>query len=183
MRAIHPALLLLATYLAVYLECRVTFLRDLIGVQLDLLPAIVVYASLTSNLATVALLAFSGGLWFDALSLNPTGVTVFPLLATGMVLLWFRDLILSDQPYARHMLGFVASVAVPGLSLILMLSLGAQPLLGLGTLWTLLVLGATGAVVTPMLFAVFDRIRLLFEFQPLETPAFREDRMIKRGRT
>jgi hypothetical protein len=182
MRAVHPALLLLATYVAVYLQCRVTFLRDLIGVQIDFLPAIVVYASLTSNLATVALLAVAGGVWFDSLSLNPTGVTVFPLLITGMVLLWFRDLILRDQPYARHVLGFAASVAVPSLSLLLMLSLGAEPLLGVGTVWTLLVLGVAGAFITPLVFAVFDRVRLLFEFQPLEVPSFREDREIKRGR-
>jgi cell shape-determining protein MreD len=182
MRAIHPALLLLATYLAVYLECRITWVRDLIGVQPDFLPALVVYASLTSNLATVTLLAFCGGLWFDSLSLNPTGVTVFPLLVTGMGLLWFRDLILRDQPYARQVLGFAAGVAVPALSLLLMLSLGAEPPVGWGTLWTLLVLGLAGAGFTPLVFAVFDRLRKLFEFQPLETTSLREDREIKRGR-
>lgn len=183
MRAIHPVLLLLATYLAVYLECRVTFLRDLIGVQIDVLPAIVVYASFTSNLATVALLAFCGGLWYDSLSLNPAGVTVFPLLITGIVLIWFRDLILRDQPYARQVLGFGASVAVPALSLLLMLSLGAQPLLGFNTLWTLFVMGAAGAIITPVVFVAFDRLRVLFEFQPLDAPSFRDDREIKRGRT
>ena len=183
MKAVHPALLLLATYLAVYFECHVTWLRDLIGVQIDALPAIVVYASLTSNLATVSLLSFCGGLWFDSLSQNPLGVTVFPLLATGMALLWFRDLILRDQPYARQVLGFGASVAVPTLSLLLMLSLGANPLLGWATIWTLLILGAAGAVLTPLMFAVFERLRQLFEFQPLERTSFREDREIKRGRT
>lgn len=183
MRAIHPALLLLTTYLAVFLECRVNFLRDLIGVQIDLLPAIVVYASFTSNLATVASLAFCGGIWFDSLSMNPLGVTVFPLLLTGGVLRWFRDLILRDQPYARQVLGFCASVAVPALSLLLMMSLGAEPLVGWQTLWTLLVLGIAGALATPLMFRIFERLRILFEFQPLETPAFREDREIKRGRT
>jgi hypothetical protein len=182
MRAIHPALLLLAAYVAVYLECRVTWLRDLIGVQIDVLPAMVVYASFTSNLATVVLLSCFGGVWFDSLSLNPTGVSVFPLLATGLVLLWFRDLILRDQPYARQILGFGASVAAPALSLLVMLSLGAQPPLGLGTLWTLFVLGVAGAVATPLMFLIFDRVRLLFEFQPLDVPSFRDDREIKRGR-
>lgn len=182
MRAIHPALLLLATYLTVFLECRVTFVRDLLGVQLDLLPAIVVYASLTTNLATVALLAVSGGLWFDALSMNPTGVTVFPLLATGLGLLWFRDLILTDQSYARHALGFGASVAVPALGLLLMMSIGARPLVGWGTLWTLLMLGTVGALATPLMFFLFERLRVLFEYQPLETSSFRDDREIKRGR-
>jgi hypothetical protein len=48
--------------------------------------------------------------------------------------------------------------------------------------WTLLVLAVAGAFITPLVFAVFDRVRLLFEFQPLEVPSFREDREIKRGR-
>jgi hypothetical protein len=63
-----------------------------------------------------------------------------------------------------------------------MLSLGAEPPVGWGTLWTLLVLGLAGAGFTPLVFAVFDRLRKLFEFQPLETTSFREDREIKRGR-
>lgn len=182
MRAIHPALLLFATYIAVYLQCRVTLVRDLIGVQPDLLPAIMVYASLTSNLATVGLLAFAGGMWFDALSLNPAGVTVFPLLITGLVLIWFRDLLLRDQPYARQVLGFCAGVAVPALSLLLMMSLGSSPLVGWGTVWVLLVLGVGGAILTPLMFLLFERLRLLFQYQPMETMSFREDREIKRGR-
>ena len=182
MRAIHPTLLLLAAYVAVFLECRVSFVRDILGVQPDLLPALIVYASLTTNLGTVALLAIAGGVWFDALSMNPTGVTVFPLLATGLALLWFRDLILTEQRYARHVLGFGASVAVPALSLLLMMSMGERPLVGWGTLWMLLVLGAVGALGTPPMFFLFGRLRVLFEYQPLETPSFRDDREIKRGR-
>ena len=183
MRALHPALLLLTTYFAVYLQCRVTFLRDLTGVQIDLLPSIMVYASLTSNLATVGMLAFCGGMWFDSLSLNPAGVTVFPLLVTGIVLMWFRDLLLREQPYARQVLGFCAGVAVPALSLLLMMSMGARPLVGWSTLWTLLVLGVAGAVLTPLMFRVFERLRVLFQYQPLETTSFRDDREIKRGRS
>lgn len=182
MRAIHPALLLLTTYVAVYLQCRVTWVRDLIGVQPDLLPAIMVYASLTSNLATVGLLAFAGGMWIDSLSLNPTGVTVFPLLATGLVIVWFRDLLLRDQPYARQVLGFCAGVTVPALSLLLMMSLGADPLVGWPTLWMLLVLGLGGALLTPLMFLVFERLRVLFQYQPMEATSFRDDREIKRGR-
>lgn len=183
MKAVHPALLLLFTYVAVYLQCRVEWVRNLIGVQIDILPPIMVYASLSTNFGTVALLAFSGGLFYDALSANPLGVTIFPLLITGMVLLWFRDLLLRDQPYARNMLGLFASVAVPTISLLLMLSLGREPLFGWSTLYVFIVLGVSGAILTPLVFAIFDRLQNMFQYQALETPgSFREDREIKRSR-
>jgi len=63
-----------------------------------------------------------------------------------------------------------------------MLSLGAKPLLGWGTLWTLVVLGVASGLMTPAVFYVFDRLRVLFQYSPLETTSFREDREIKRGR-
>jgi cell shape-determining protein MreD len=183
MRAVHPGLLLLFTYLAVFLECRVEWLRNLIGVQIDILPPIIVYASLSTNFATVGLLAFSGGLLYDSLSANPLGVTVLPLLLTGLVLLWFRDLLLRDHPYARNMLGLFASLAVPAMTLILMLSLGQEPPLGWGTLWVFIILGGSGFLLTPLVFSVFDRLRNMFQYQVLETPgSFREDREIKRSR-
>lgn len=183
MSAVHPGLLFLFTFLAVFLQCRVEWLRDLIGVQIDVLPPIIVYASLSTNFATVGLLAIAGGAFFDALSANPMGVSILPLLLTGVVLLWFRDLLLRDQPYARNMLGLFASLAVPAMTLMLMLSLGKEPLLGWGTLWVFLVLGVSGGLLTPVVFSVFDRLRNTFQYQALETPSsFREDREIKRGR-
>jgi hypothetical protein len=42
-----------------------------------------IYASLSSGFATVALIAVLGGLWFDSLSANPLGVSVLPLLVIG----------------------------------------------------------------------------------------------------
>jgi len=183
MKAVHPGLLLLFTFLCVFLECRVQWLRNVIGVQIDILPPIIVYASLSTNFATVGLLAFAGGLLYDSLSANPLGVSILPLLLTGLVLLWFRDLLLRDHPYARNMLGLFASVAVPAMNLILMLSLGYEPLLGWGTLWMFLVLGLSGALMTPLVFSIFDRLQNMFQYQVLETPSsFREDREIKRSR-
>ena len=67
MRAIHPALLLLTTFVTVYLQCRIEWVRNILGVQLDLLPPIMVYAALSTNFGTVTLLAFTGGLFYDAM--------------------------------------------------------------------------------------------------------------------
>ena len=55
-------LVLLAALLAVFWESAFHGIRHLIGVQVDLLPALVVYASLYGSFTTLCLLALVGGL-------------------------------------------------------------------------------------------------------------------------
>src|SRR6266550_2728378 len=92
--------ILLIAFMAVFLESYVRLLRNLIGAQLDLLPALMVYAGLSAGISTVALLATLSRLWFDSLSANPLGITVLPLLVIGLIVHSARDLILRDQRYA-----------------------------------------------------------------------------------
>ena len=75
-----------------------------------------VYAALNTNLVTVSLLAVLGGLWFDALSANPLGVTILPLFAVGFPICLQRDLILRELPFAQIVLGAAASAVVPVLT-------------------------------------------------------------------
>ena len=63
---------------------------------MDLLPALMVYAALNADIVTVSLLAVFGGLWFDALSANPPGVSILPLFAVGFVIWLQRELILRE---------------------------------------------------------------------------------------
>ncbi len=123
-----------------------------------------VYAALNANLTTVAALAIFGGLWFDALSANPLGVTILPLFAVGFVIFLQRDLILRELSFAQIVLGTVASAVVPVLTVLLLLTGGKSPLLGWGSLWQWLVMTAGGAVATPVVFALFNwlqpRLRL-----------------------
>ena len=51
-----------------------------------------VYTALTNGIATIALLAVCGGLWFDSLSLNPLGASVLPLLVIGVAIYRSREL-------------------------------------------------------------------------------------------
>src|SRR5208283_1757969 len=111
----------------------------LLGAQVDLLPALIVYAGLSADLVTVALLAFLGGLGFDALSANPLGVSVLPLFAIGLAIYANRELILRDQTFAQWSLGLAASAAAPPLTLVILLTTGHKPLLGWGSLWQWLV--------------------------------------------
>src|SRR6266700_2235282 len=160
--------ILLLAFLAVFLESYFRGLRNLVGAQIDLLPALMVYASLTAGISTVALLAMLGGLWFDSLSANPLGVTVLPLLVIGLIIHSGRDLILREQRYAQLMLGLAASATAPLFTVL--------ALLGLGSLWQWLVMALGGAVATPLCFRVFDRFQRAFTYRKRAETSFRPDR-------
>ena len=182
MNWLNTALVLGAAFLAVFWEAAFGGVRHLMGAQIDLLPPLMVYASLCTGLTTVTLLALCGGLWFDSLSANPLGVTVLPLFAIGLAIHLKRELILRDETFAQLVLGLGASAAAPVLTLLLLLTMGRAPLLGWGTLWQLVVLSAGGAVATPICFELFGWLqRTLVHHRAAET-SFRPDREIRRGR-
>jgi cell shape-determining protein MreD len=182
MNWLNNILILLAAFLAVFWEAAFPGLRHLFGAQIDLLPALMVYASLCASLTTVALLAVLGGLWFDSLSANPLGVSVLPLFIVGFAIHLRRELILRDQPYAQFVLGAAASALVPVLALLLLLTAGQSPLLGWGSLWQWIVMGVGGGVATPIFFQLFDLLKRTLGYQRTVETSFRPDREIRRGR-
>ncbi|HOX59199.1 MAG TPA: hypothetical protein P5205_18545 [Candidatus Paceibacterota bacterium] len=182
MNWLHTALVLVAAYLAVFWEAAFGGIRHVFGAQVDLLPPLMVYASLCTGLTTVTLLALLGGLWFDSLSANPLGVTVFPLFAIGLALHLKRELILRDQIFAQVVLGLAASAAAPVLTLLLLLTMARAPLLGWGTLWQLIVLSLGGAIATPIFFELFGWLQRTLVHHADTQSSFRPDREIRRGR-
>lgn len=181
-KTVHSALILVAAFLAVFWEGAFHAPRQFLGAQVDLLPPLMVYASLRAELEAVALLAVLGGLCFDSLSANPLGITVLPLFAIGLVIYLKRELILREQPFAQFVLGLGASAATPVLTLLLLLTTGANPLLGWGTLWQLIVMSTGGAICTPVVFALFEWLRKVLIHSPEPATSFRPDREIRRGR-
>jgi cell shape-determining protein MreD len=182
MNFFKPALILSFAFLAVFGEATLAAPRSLLGAQIDLLPALMVYAALNADLVTVSLLAMLGGLWFDSLSANPLGVTVLPLMAAGFPIYLQRDLILRGLPFAQCVLGAAASALVPLLTVLLLLNGGKQPLVGWGSLWQWLVMTAGGAAAAPVIFALFEWCGRTFGYQPRTETSFRADREILRGR-
>ena len=182
MNALNPIILLLAAFVAVYFESSFSFFRNLFGAQIDLLPPLMVYASLTSGIITVALLAVIGGLLFDSLSANPLGVSVIPLFAIGYAIHRFHGLLLREQLYAQFAFGAAASLLMPLLTLLILLSGDTNPLVGWGTLWQLLVIGVSGGLLTPFCFVTLDFLSRALNYQPVAQVAFRPDREIKRRR-
>lgn len=182
MTTLNSILVLLATFLAVFWEAAFNGIRHLLGAQIDLLPALVVYAGLRTGLSTMTLVAVLGGLLFDALSANPLGVTVLPLFLTGLILYRQRELVLRDQPFAQFILGWAASAAVPALTVLILLTSGHSPLLGWGSLWQWSVMALGGAVATPVVFQLFEWFDRALNYRRATEPGFRADREIRRGR-
>jgi len=182
MNLLNTILIFVAAFLAVFGEAAFPGVRHLLGAQVDLLPAIMVYAALNASITTVAMLAIFGGLWFDALSANPLGITILPLVVVGFLICSQRDLILRELSFAQIVLGTVASAAVPALTVLLLLTAGKDPLLGWGSLWQWLVMTAGGAVATPVIFALFEWCNHALGYQPRVETSFRPDREIHRGR-
>ena len=183
MNWLNTVAILVAAFLAVFLESNYRGLRNLLGAQIDLLPALVVYASLSASISTVALLSTLSGLWFDSLSANPLGISVLPLFIIGFAIHYCRDLILREQLYAQVVLGAAASAAAPLFTLLSLFGAGAEPLVNWWSLWQWLVMACGGAAFTPVFFRLFDRLNRAFNYQPLPESSFRPDREIKRGRT
>jgi rod shape-determining protein MreD len=175
-------LILLAALLAVFCQSAFTGLRHLLGAQIDLLPALMVYTALSASPAVMLTLAVTGGLLFDTLSANPLGTSVLPLLSVGFLIQLRRDLLLREQVYAQVVLGLLASAIAPVLSVLILLTLGKSPALSWGSLWQWTVMSIGGGVATPAFFFLFDRLKHALGYQPVVESSFRADREIRRGR-
>jgi rod shape-determining protein MreD len=179
MNFFKPVLILSFAFLAVFGEATVSAPREFLGAQVDLLPALMVYAALNADIVTLTLLAICGGLWFDSLSDNPLGISILPLFIAGFPIYLRRGLILREAPFAQLALGAAASALVPALVLLILLNGGKDPLVGWGTLWQLLVMTVGGAVATPVIFSLGDWCGGALGYRLRSQVSFRDDREIR----
>ena len=182
MNALNPIIILLAAYLAVYFQSSFDLFRNIFGAQINLLPALMIYTSLSMGILSVALLAIVGGLLFDSLSANPFGISVIPLFIIGFAAHRFHGLLLRQQLYAQFAFGATASLLLPLLTLLFLLSGENNPLIGWGTIWQLLVMSLSGGLLTPVCFWTLDWVSSALNYQPMSQTSFRADRQIKRDR-
>ena len=204
MNWVHPIALLFATWLVAFLQAWFTGLHGLVKVQLDLLPALVVYAALNAGFPTTVAVAVLGGLGMDSLSAGPFGLSVIPLTSLGALLHWRRDVLLRDSAWAQAALGGASAVAVMVISLLLLFVLwpllwdktmapeyfpeGRQglvslPEVGPGVIWQVTVVALGGAIGTPILFRWFGWVVAACQYPVVPQPTIRQDREIKRGRS
>jgi hypothetical protein len=179
MNFFKPVLILGFAFLAVFGEAALSAPRHWLGAQIDLLPALMVYAALNADIVTMSLLAVLGGLWFDSFSANPLGISILPLFVAGFPIHLRHELILRDAPFAQLVLGAAASALVPALTLLLLLNGGKQPLIGWGSLWQWMVMTAGGGAATPLIFALFEWCGRALGYKPHTERGFRPDREIR----
>jgi rod shape-determining protein MreD len=179
---LNTIILFVVTVLAVYWEAAFGGVRRLFGAQVDLLPPLIVYASLYGSLRTVTMVAMVGGLLFDSLSANPLGITVLPLFLCGLAIHSGRELILRDQTFAQAVLGYGVSLVTPIMILVMLLTTRHEPLFGWGTIWQIMVMSIGGAIATPIIFELFGLLNRLFGHAASGPSSFRPDREIRRGR-
>jgi rod shape-determining protein MreD len=182
MSTLNSILILLVAFLAVFCESAFSGFRNLLGAQIDLLPALMVYAALSAGLPTVTMAAVFGGLLFDSLSANPLGITIVPLFVVGFLINLQRDLILRDQLFAQTVLGLSASAFVPATVLLMLMTGGHRPALSWFTAWQWIVMTVGGAIATPALFLLFGWLDRTFTYRSATEMSFRPDREIRRSR-
>ena len=182
MNPFQTILILSAAFLAVFGETVLSAPRNLLGAQIDLLPAIMVFAALNAGLPTIAVLAIFGGLWLDTFSANPLGISILPLMLVGFPIYARRDLILRDLPFAQFVIGAAASAIAPALTMLMLLSGGAELLVGWGTLWQWLVMAGVGAFATPFIFSLMDWCNGSLGYKLRTEVSFRPDREIRHSR-
>ena len=182
MNRFNTIALLIAAYLIVFLQATFNEMRQVAGVQVDLLPSLIVYTAFSGGIITLTLVAVCGGLWFDSLSANPMGISMLPLFVIGLFLQRHRELILRDQPYAQILMGMTASALAPVGSLLLLSNTDLKPLLGWFSLWQWVVMSVIGGLLTPVWFWVFDVIGRVLNYGPAGEIGFGHEREIKRGR-
>lgn len=183
MNWLRTIILVAFAFFGVFAAAWLEWPRRWVGAQFDVLPALIVFAALTTNVLTLGILAVSAGLFLDSLSGNPLGLSILPLFSTGCALHKVQELVLRDLPYAQVVLGVMATAAIVLFKLLVLLTLGETPLLGWGSFWQLFVVCAWSAALTPAVFKLLDTVTGLFSYQAMGSSGFRTDREIKRGRT
>lgn len=182
MNWLTPILLLTLTFVTVYVQSSLDVARLLLATQIDFLPAIIACTALFANLTSLCLVAVCGGLWFDSFSANPPGVSILPLFIAGFAIFCKRDLVLREQPYAQFCLGLAASAGVPLATLLILYTVGGNPLIGWVSLWQWFAMTLIGGAATPLLARLFHWLTQRFNYQVAPESSFRLDREIKRGR-
>lgn len=169
-------------YAGIFVEARITWLRDVIGAQIDIVPGLMVYAAMAFPPAVVFFCAGFLGMMYDSLSANPLGTTMLSLCAVAAVLIHFREVLLSDQFTTHWVLGLCSTFGVTIISLGVIQAAGEQPLIGAATLWQVAVMTAGGGLLTPVWFRVLNRLDSALRYSEVSESAFRPDRQIARGR-
>lgn len=175
--------LVLAAWLAVWVQATFDTPRNILGVRMDVLSGLMVCAGIWHGILGVALAGFTGGVLLDILSANRLGASAAPLLMVGGLIHANRRLLTCERAWPQFILGFFTGMIVPALQWLLLIALRQQPLTGPGTAWQLIATGLMGGAATPAWFLLARRFQKAVQYPNLNESSFRTDREIVRGRS
>lgn len=156
MRHKNILILLLVCVLAIWFQTWFQWPHQLLGVRLDILPALVLYCALFRSWRELFLVCTAGGYLYDSFSHNPLGITTLSLLLISYVVYRYRKVILYKAVWVQTFLGFLIGVLVPLLTLLQLTGLEVAPKMGWSLLWVFSVLGMFTALASPLMVWVME---------------------------
>jgi rod shape-determining protein MreD len=134
---------------AMALQCALAAVVNVAGVKLDLMPAMIVFAALFASWNRALFVAVAGGLLLDALSFQPPGMSVAPLVVSAAAINHFQRVLYRDNILLQFALGAGTSLAV--------------------SVWTWLLLAVSDTPL-PLEFAIAAKMALIAMLAALGTP-------------
>lgn len=144
--------------IAVALQARMPTLWWLGGVHVELLPALVVYATLTMDRRRALVLALVAGLTQDALSAAPFGITALAYGISAIVITSLREALDRDLPWMQWSAGALTSITA---SIIAFFAVG----ISIGNVLKMLMAASIAGMATVVLFFVLDYARMAWGFE------------------
>ena len=144
--------------IAVALQARIPTLTWLGGVRVELLPALVVYAALTTHRRRALALALVAGLTQDALSAAPFGIAALAYGISTIVVTSLREALDRDLPWVQWSAGAATSIIA---SVIAFFAVG----LSSGNVLKMLVAASISGAVTVVVFFAVDYARMAWGFE------------------
>lgn len=155
---LNRTLFLFVAVLLVVVQSTLANLFAIRGAKIELLPALVVYCAVATNLPTALLVAFGGGLLQDVLSAGPLGLSVLPLASIAIVLDQTRRYLVRDFFLVQSLLGAAAALAVSVWMFLCQLVMAGHSTASASTLQLVFWVVLSSAVLTPLLFRALDRL-------------------------
>jgi len=166
----------------VYLEARWTVIEGGWRCQIDVLPVFAAYAALHGRVGVMAGVAALGGGWFDLLSANPLGTSLLSLFLTSYLLHGMHEVLLKGQMAAQFFVCVLAGVLNPVISGLALWVMSADPMLGWGTLWQVLINAICCGLAGPVLFLILNQLDQNLSHTPTAKPWNRPVVEVKRSK-
>lgn len=179
----YTIFLLIIGYIIVALEITILAqIRGITGFDLDLLPSIVACIGLISPIETIILVSCIVGIMYDAVSLNPLGITSFSLFIPGIMIYTVRHLFMPKQWQLQFLCGLFVGIIQPLISFVILLTMRKVPFFSVDIIMVITVSGLVCGIVTPAIYKTVSWLDKTFNYRKVSKNSFSPDREIIRGK-